>query len=91
MENGKILREAVSEFLAEMNESKIKEVDISDGSRVLQGSARHIKDLETRISDLSRWRDKQRRGSEVRANYSRLISRLKSELSAARRRAENIM
>jgi hypothetical protein len=80
-------RSTLDEFIELVVERKMREADISDGSRVPHGSTKHIKDLEVRIADLSRWRDKQRRGSEARANYSRLISRLKSELSSAKRAA----
>lgn len=80
-------QDTLSEFIELVIERKMREADISDGSRVPHGSTKHVKDLETRIADLSRWRDKQRRGSEARANYSRLISRLKGELSSARRAA----
>lgn len=68
-------------------ERRIREVDISDGSRVPHGSRKHIKDLESRIASLEMWRAKQKRGSEARANYTRLIARLKSELSSAHRAA----
>lgn len=68
-------------------ETRVREADVSDGSRVPHGSSKHIKDLETRIADLTQWRDKQRRGSEARANYARVIQRLKSELASARRAA----
>lgn len=77
----------LNEFIDLVVEQKMREADISDGSRVPHGSTKHVKDLEVRIADLSRWRDKQRRGSEARANYSRLISRLKGELASARRAA----
>jgi hypothetical protein len=88
MAGGKTIEESIKEFVVEVIlEKRIREVDVSDGSRVPHGSEKHIKDLEVRIADLSRWRDKQRRGSEARANYSRLISRLKGELSSARRQA----
>lgn len=88
MAGGKTIEKSIKEFVAEVIlEKRIREVDVSDGSKVPHGSEKHIKDLEARISDLSRWRDKQRRGSEARANYSRLISRLKGELSSARRQA----
>jgi hypothetical protein len=80
-------RQALSEFIGLVVERKMREADVSDGSRVPHGSSKHVKDLEARIAELSRWRDKQRRGSEARANYSRLISRLKSELGSARRAA----
>jgi hypothetical protein len=88
MAGGKTIEESIKEFVVEvMLEKKIREVDISDGSKVPHGSKKHINDLEVRIADLSRWRDKLRRGSEARANYSRLISRLRGELSSARRQA----
>ncbi len=77
--------EALEEFIELVLERRMREADVSDGSKVKHGSSKHIKDLEARIADLSRWRDKQRRGSEARANYARLISRLKAELSSARR------
>ena len=68
--------------------SRMREADVSDGRRVGWGSPDHIEDLENRIADLSRWRDKQKKGSEARANYSRLISKLRSELTSAKKRAE---
>ncbi len=66
---------------------KIREVDLSDGTRAKHGSNKHVKDLGRRISELETWRNKQKRGSEARANYSRLISRLKGELASAKRQA----
>jgi RNA polymerase-interacting CarD/CdnL/TRCF family regulator len=71
-----------------VEQRKMREADISDGSRVKHGSSKHIKDLEKRIADLSKWRDSQRKGSESRANYARLISRLKNELASAKRASE---
>lgn len=65
----------------------MREADVSDGSRVPHGSLKHIRDLEARIKSLLMWREKQKRGSESRANYSRLISKLKAELASARRQA----
>lgn len=69
--------------LVVLEEAKIREADISGDRKVPWGSDEHVQDLQNRISDLSSWRTKQRRGSESRANYSRLISRLKSELASA--------
>jgi hypothetical protein len=78
-----------SEKLKLTNEAKVpREVDVSSGEKVKFGSLKHVKDLEKRISDLTMWRDKQRKGSEVRANYARLISRLKIELSRAKRTSD---
>jgi len=78
----------LDEFIGLVVERKMREADVSDGSRVPHGSSKHIKDLETRIADLTRWRDKQRKGSEARANYTRVIQRLKAELTSARKANE---
>lgn len=80
-------RALLSEFINLVVEQNALDVEISSGEYVPRGSTKHIKDLEVRIADLSRWRDKLRRGSEARANYSRLISRLRAELASARRAA----
>jgi hypothetical protein len=73
----------------ELNEAKrVREADISDGSRVPRGSSKHVRDLESRIESLVMWRDRCKRGSEQRANYSRLVSRLKAELASAKHVAE---
>jgi len=82
------LREILREFVTLVVEKKMREADVSDGSRVPHGSSKHIKDLETRIADLTRWRDKQKKGSEARANYARVINRLKGELASAKRQAD---
>ncbi|NDD59069.1 MAG: hypothetical protein EBZ47_07475 [Chlamydiae bacterium] len=76
--------DSLKEFVSLVIESKIREADVTDG-KAAWGSDEHISDLETRIVDLMRWRDRQRRGSEARANYSRLVSKLKSELASAKR------
>lgn len=81
------LKVIIKEFVHELFEARVREADISDGSRVPHGSSKHVKDLTKRISDLTAWREKQKRGSEARANYSRLIARLKSELASAQRKA----
>lgn len=79
------LKKLLKEYVDLIVERRMREADISDGSRVPHGSKKHIKDLEHRIASLEMWRNKQKRGSEARANYSRLISRLKAELASARR------
>jgi len=71
-------------FISLVIESRLREADVTDG-KAPWGSESHISDLEMRIADLIRWRDRQRRGSESRANYSRLVSRLKAELASAKR------
>ena len=81
------MSDVVREFIVEvLTEKKIREVDHSDGTKVPHGSSKHVKDLKQRIADLEIWRGKQKRGTEARANYSRLISRLKGELASAQRK-----
>lgn len=77
--------QALTELIHLLVEKRVREADVSDGTRVPHGSAKHVKDLEARIASLTMWRDKQRRGSEARANYARVINRLKSELASAKR------
>ncbi len=79
--------EGLRKYIDLLIESRIREADTTEG-KAPWGSQEHIDDLEMRIIDLARWRDKQRRGSEARANYSRLISKLKSELASAKRHAQ---
>jgi len=79
------IKDLLRGVIKEMVEARIRETDITDGSRVAFGSPEHVTDLEMRIADLERWRDRQRRGSEARANYARLISRLRAELRSASR------
>jgi len=81
--------EALKSYVSLLVETRIREADVTDG-KAPWGSQEHIEDLEMRIVDLVRWRDRQRRGSEARANYSRLISKLKSELSSAKRHSARL-
>lgn len=73
------------EFVSLVIEGKVREIDISNGRKVQFGSYLHVADLEKRIGELSSWRNKQKRGSEARATYARLIQKLKNELTAAKR------
>lgn len=75
------------EFVELVLERRMREADTSDGSKVPHGSSKHVKDLTVRIDDLMKWRNKQPRGSEARANYSRLIQKLKAELTSANKAA----
>lgn len=75
----------LKKYISLIIEARLKEVDITDGNKVTYGSDEHINDLQLRIEDLVKWRDRQRRGTEARANYSRLITRLRSELKSAQR------
>lgn len=64
------------------------DVQISTGATVPWGSREHIMDLDRRIGELTMWRDSSQRGSDKRANYSRLITQIRSEKRAAIRHAE---
>jgi len=79
--------EALKKLVKLVVEARLREVDVTDGTAT-HGSEKHISDLQTRIEDLTKWRDRQRRGTEARANYSRLIARLRAELKSAIRFAE---
>lgn len=77
----------LKEYLVLALEGNVREADISNNERVPFGSKKHIADLEARLTSAKYWRDKQRKGTESRANYSRLVSRLQSELKSALRQA----
>lgn len=83
------IEDTIREYAGLVVEARVREADISGDKKVPFGSAAHVRDLTARIRDASSWRDKQRRGSEARANYSRMIARLRSELKAAERQASN--
>jgi hypothetical protein len=78
-------QQTLVEYVVLVVEKKVREADLSDGSRARHGSSKHIRDLERRIKELMHFRDKHKRGSEKRSEYSRLIGRLKSELASAKR------
>lgn len=63
----------------------MREAQLSGNKVSPWGSPEHIADLEARIADMTSWRDRQRKGSETRANYARIVQRLKSELRSAQR------
>jgi hypothetical protein len=77
-------RSILKEFVELVVEGGLKEADITDG-KTEWGSDEHIVDLNNRIEDLIKWRDRQRKGTEARANYARLITRLRAELKSAQR------
>lgn len=71
----------LAQFIREsLQESKIREAEISGGKRVKHGGREHKTDLKRRIKELEWAAKKHKRGSEARANYTRIISRLKREL-----------
>ena len=75
------VRELLREFI--ILERKLRETDdveLAVGKSVKYGSDAYVNDLKRRIEELELWRSHQDRGSEARANYSRLLGRLKNEL-----------
>lgn len=91
MADGKTqIEESIKEYVSEVIlERRLKESEVSlkDGSKAKWGSSEHIADLERSLSDLIFWRDKYKKGSDARANYSRVITRRRGELSSARKHA----
>lgn len=79
------LLESLIRLLIESKMKNLGEVDLADGRKVEFGSEHHISDLAERISDMSRYRNRHKRGSSARENYSRTISRLKIEMAKAQR------
>jgi len=77
-------RDTLKEYVELVLERKLREVDVTDG-KAEWGSDDHIVDLKNRIEDLIKWRDRQRKGTEARANYARLVTRLRAELKSAER------
>lgn len=76
----------LKQYIELVIESKLREADVTDG-KTPWGSDEHVVDLQNRIEDLIKWRDRQRKGTEARANYARLITRLRAELKSAMRQA----
>lgn len=75
-------------YVRALVESRLREADVTDGKKVAFGSIEHLQDLTKRINDLEQWRDRQRRGTESRANYSRIIAKLKTEFRSAQKYSE---
>ena len=76
----------LKEYINLVLEGRLREADVTDG-KTEWGSEKHVNDLQNRIDDLTKWRDRQRKGTEARANYARLIARLRAELKSAMRQA----
>ena len=64
-------------------ERRIREAELSDGSKSPWGSKEHVRELRASIADLERYRNQQRRGSDARATYTRALQRLKAQLRSA--------
>lgn len=79
-------RTDLKKYIELVVEKRLREADVTDG-KAEWGSDKHVEDLKNRIEDLIKWRDKQRKGTEARANYARLVTRLRAELKSAMRQA----
>jgi hypothetical protein len=75
--------EILREFVELLVEKKIREADVSDGSKVKWGSRKHVSDLKRRLKDAEYWRDKQKKGSEKRAYYKGVVNDIKRQLRNA--------
>lgn len=69
-------------------EKRIREADVSDGSKVKWGSRKHISDLRRRLKEAEYWRDKQKKGSEKRAYYKGVVNDIRRQLKNAIKDAE---
>ena len=91
MADGKtLIEESIKEYVSEVVlERRLRESEVSlqSGEKVPWASEGHIKDLERRLSELTFWRDKHKKGTDARANYARVITRVRGELNSARRHA----
>jgi len=66
-------------------ESKVREITLINDTKVRCGSDEHIKYLEDLLSRLYRERDRYKRGSSTRADYSKACWRTKGRLKRAER------
>jgi len=82
------MKNVLVEFIQLFFERKVREAHLTGGKTAEWGSDEHITDLEGRWMDMCSWRDRHAKGSEARANYSRLANRLKTELKSAKKHAE---
>lgn len=77
------LKKKINELV---EEARIREADVfegGEGRKVEWGSEEHIKDLQRQIKELEFWRDRSARGSDKRANFQRVLSRLRADLKSA--------
>ena len=76
-----LLKEYISNVILEFK--NLGEVDLPDGSTTKYGSKEHINDIQSNIDNMTRLRNRHKKGSAARENYSRVIARLKNELKKA--------
>jgi len=80
------LRELIK--LIVLQESRIREAEITGDRKVPWGSEDHISDLQTRCSNAEYWRNKYPRGSVKRYHWGSVLRQLKEELKSAKRSAD---
>jgi hypothetical protein len=73
------------EYIKLLVEKKIREADVSDGTKAKWGSKKHISDLKRRLKEAEYWRDKQKKGSEKRSYYKGVVNDIKRQLKNALR------
>jgi len=76
------------EYLKLIVEKRIKEADVSDGTKAKWGSRKHISDLKKRLKEAEYWRDKQKKGSEKRAYYKGVVNDIRHQLKNAIKKVE---
>ena len=80
--------EIISEYVRLLIEKKIREADVSDGTKAKWGSRKHISDLKKRLKDAEYWRDKQKKGSEKRSYYKGVVNDIKKQLASATKKED---
>lgn len=71
-----------------LQESRIREAEITGDRKVPWGSEDHVSDLEKRCASVEYWRNKYPRGSAKRDHYGTVLKHLKNELKSARKTAQ---
>jgi hypothetical protein len=82
-----IVKEFVQLIVERKSRLRESEVMLSSGEYVMWGSPEHVADLQDRIDSLVMFRNSSPRGTERRANYTRLIGQLRAELRSIDRNA----
>jgi hypothetical protein len=86
-----MIRISVGELRALLREARYPdEFTTCRGRSVAYGSPDHIQDLEDTMERMKSARSRQKRGSAGKTDYTRAISRLKTELQRVKRYAEKL-
>jgi hypothetical protein len=72
-----------------LQESRIREAEITGDRKVPWGSEDHVSDLENRCANVEYWRNKYPRGSAKRDHYGTVLKHLKNELKSAKKAAQH--